>query len=81
MPETRKHRVTPRDELDRALFAALGEPLQPLTPGSLAPPETFSDDVAEDAPSQKPAESIVHTTPIVARGTALGGFTFGGHSR
>ena len=62
MAETRKHRVTPRDELDQALFAALGEPMRPSVPG-------------EPAAASEPAAPV--TAPIVAPGTALGSFTFG----
>ena len=69
MAETRKHRVTPRDELDQALFAALGEPVRPLVPGEPAPSGDGSDAEASD-----PAPSV--TAPIVAPGTALGSFTF-----
>lgn len=65
MPETRKHRVTPRDELDQALFAALGEPVRPLAPG----------DHAADADEAAPTSAVA--TPILSPGTALGSFTFG----
>lgn len=34
MPETRKHYVQARDQLDQAIFAALGEPVLPHQPGS-----------------------------------------------
>lgn len=32
MAETRKHRIEVRDELDKALLAALGEPVRPVEP-------------------------------------------------
>lgn len=63
MPETRKHRVQARDELDRALFAALGEPVRPATPGASATP----------AADQPPAQTA--STPTTGR--PLGTFTFG----
>lgn len=81
MPETRKHRVTPRDELDEALFAAFGEPVQPLAPGSRPAPETFVSEA--DAPVEDSADDpapVSPVMPIVGRGTVLGGFTFGGPS-
>ncbi len=65
MPETRKHRVTPRDELDQALFAALGEPVRPLVPGERA----------ADADESAPTSAVA--APILSPGTALGSFTFG----
>jgi len=67
MPETRTHRVTPRDELDQALFAALGEPVRPLMPGEPAQ--------AAGAESSEPASPV--TAPIAIHGTALGSFGFG----
>lgn len=69
MAETRKHRVTPRDELDQALFAALGEPVRPAVPGEPSAASGPADEASE------PAAPV--TAPIVAPGTALGSFTFG----
>lgn len=71
MPETRKHRVEPRDEIDRALFAAMGEPVRPSTPGE---PRTEPDEGEPEA-SAPPA-----TTLFVTPGTALGAYSFGQQS-
>lgn len=45
MPETRKHEREARDALDEAVFAAIGEPVRPATPGATPPPAD-----ADDAP-------------------------------
>lgn len=91
MPETRKHRVAARDALDEAIFAALGEPVRPATPGAAATPGAPSDGPADtgpadDHPDDSPAPgrgapAASHTTTFVAPGTALGGFTFGAPRR
>lgn len=73
MAETRKHRVEARDELDRALLAALGEPVRPIEPGSRNRPAT--DQTAEASGTAAP--EAPHTAPFVVPGSTLGGFTFG----
>ena len=72
MAETRKHRIEVRDELDKALLAALGEPVRPVEPGSQPPPP--GDGGAEPAASDP---GRPHTTPFVTPGSSMGGFTFG----
>lgn len=63
MAETRKHRVEARDDLDRALFAALGEPVRPATPGQ--------------QPAAGTDERRDPQTPTPATGRPLDTFTFG----
>lgn len=72
MPETRKHRVVPRDALDEALFAALGEPVRPTTPGRDA-------DAATPAagPPSSPSPGPGSPATFVTRASALQGFTIG----
>lgn len=79
MPETRKHRVEPRDELDRAILAAMGEPVRPTTPGEdRLPPSAESyvtDEPDAEAPA-KPASAKPATPTFTTPGTTLGAFTF-----
>ena len=72
MAETRKHRVEVRDELDKALRAALGDPVRPTEPGPR--PEPAAADEAEPEASEKP------TVTFVSPSTTIAGFTFG-HTR
>ncbi|QIK72413.1 hypothetical protein G7070_09200 [Propioniciclava coleopterorum] len=66
MPETRKHRVQARDQIDRAIFAALGEPVLPNQPGAeKAAPEASGQ---EDRPPTA-------ATSFLSGGT-MGQFTF-----
>lgn len=66
MPETRKHRVQARDQIDRAIFAALGEPVLPNQPGAeKAAPEASEQ---EDRPPTA-------ATSFLSGGT-MGQFTF-----
>ncbi|MFP5415296.1 MAG: hypothetical protein ACLGHZ_00190 [Actinomycetes bacterium] len=69
MPETRKHHVQARDELDEAVFAALGEPIRPAVPGQTPPPT--APEAATEASA--PTRSVTFVTP----GTMLGGFSYG----
>ncbi len=67
MPETRKHRVQARDQIDQAIFAALGEPVLPDQPGP--------------ADAGAPEASQTQTPPAGAAtsfttGGAMGSFTF-----
>lgn len=66
MPETRKHRVQARDQIDQAIFAALGEPVLPNQPG---PAEASAPGASE---SRSP---VTGATPFTTGG-ALGSFTF-----
>ena len=70
MAETRKHRIEVRDELDKAVQAALGAPVRPVEPG--APPASSGNDAAPAA-----SEGAKHTAPFVRPGSTLGAFTFG----
>jgi len=70
MAETRKHRVQVRDELDKALHAALGEPVRPHEPGP-APAAGAEAAEAEPEASARPA------SPFIAPGSTIAGFTFG----
>lgn len=72
MAETRKHRIEVRDELDKALLAALGQPVRPVEPGSQVAPGQ-----APAAEPTAPEAATPHTAPFVRPGSALGGFTFG----
>lgn len=65
MPETRKHIPQARDDLDRALFAALGEPVRPFQPGAKA---SEADPEGEPGASEAEAQAPKPTT--------LGSFTF-----
>ncbi len=70
MAETRKHRVEVRDELDKALYAALGQPVRPTEPGpGASDPERASED--------QPADPERPSTSFVAPGSTIAGFTFG----
>lgn len=87
MAETRKHRVEVRDELDKALYAALGQPVRPAEPGP--PPNPSPDasrveppatDEAEPEASEQETEVERHrsaTRTFVTPGSTLAGFTFG----
>lgn len=68
MAETRKHNQQVRDDLDRALLAALGEQVRPFTPGS--DPFAPQGDVAAST-DEEPRPGVV---PPAA---PLGAFTFG----
>ncbi|MDN5570334.1 MAG: hypothetical protein L0G22_03595 [Propionibacteriaceae bacterium] len=46
MAETRKHQQVARDELDRAIHAALGDDIRPFTPGE--DPFSAGEDAAGD---------------------------------
>lgn len=70
MAETRKHRVTVRDDIDRAIFAALGEPVLPNPPGADGAEPAAADDAP--AASEKPAAACFAT------GSVVGQFTFSG---
>lgn len=70
MAETRKHRIEVRDELDKALLAALGEPVRPVEPG--ASTGSAAADATDEA-SPAPASG----GPFVTPGSSLGGFSFG----
>ena len=72
MAETRKHRVEVRDELDKALRAALGDPVRPTEPGPR--PEPAAAGETEPEASEKP------TVTFVSPSTTIAGFTFG-HTR
>lgn len=65
MAETRKHQQVARDDLDRAIHAALGEDVRPFTPGE--DPYTASDR-ADEPDTWRPG----HLPPS----SALGAFTF-----
>ncbi|WP_232547155.1 hypothetical protein [Propioniciclava soli] len=64
MPETRKHHPVARDDLDRAIQAALGENPRPFTPGE--------DPTAPPPGSEPEAFRPGHLPPT----SALGSFTF-----
>ena len=69
MAETRKHRVEVRDELDKALRAALGDPVRPTEPGPR--PEPAAADEAEPEASENPVTSFISPSSTIA------GVTFG----
>ena len=69
MAETRKHRVEVRDELDKALHAAMGAPVRPTTPGPRDEPATTAE---PDAAGGEHAASR-----FVTPGSTIAGFTFG----
>lgn len=71
MAETRKHRVEVRDELDKAIQAALGAPVRPQEPGARAEPEASGAAEPTASDTVKP-----HTTPFITPGSTMGGFTF-----
>ncbi len=69
MPETRKHRVQARDQIDQAIFAALGEPVLANQPGAGA------DETASETPQAEPTRHTLAASPFVSGG-AMGQFTF-----
>ncbi len=77
MAETCKHRVEVRDELDKALYAALGQPVRPAEPG--AQPTTFptTDEGEPGASEEERGERDHAATTFIAPGSTIAGFTFG----
>ena len=69
MPETRKHRVQARDQIDQAIFAALGEPVLPNQPG------TEADEAASEAAEPVTNPHTPAASPFLTGGS-MGQFTF-----
>ena len=58
MPETRKHRVQARDQIDQAIFAALGEPVLANQPGAGA------DETASETPQAEPTRTVLNNPRV-----------------
>lgn len=71
MPETRKHRVQARDQIDQAIFAALGEPVLPSQPG-MAPLHAPTAERSEQG-------AVTPSATSFATGGTMGAFTFHTH--
>lgn len=73
MAETRKHRITIRDELDAQLIAQMGEePVRPYEAGAFHRKDSAAD--ADATPSDAPAKP---TTLGGIPGTPLTAYSFG----
>ena len=71
MPETRKHRVQARDQIDQAIFAALGEPVLPNQPGPTPTASPAAPESPDAAAGPSPTSFLT--------GGAMGAFTFHAH--
>lgn len=79
MAETRKHHIAVRDELDKALYAALGQPVRPVEPGPKAADSPQAVEAEPAASDDEPAHERHRsaTSTFVTPGSTLAGFTFG----
>lgn len=69
MPETRKHTRVPRDDLDRAILAAMGDDVRALPAGTA---EAAGTDAASEVDPTSPDAAVRRTFPAVP----LASFTF-----
>lgn len=70
MAETRTHDPKDRDDLDRALRKALGDPVRPFEAGELHRPKP------ESASGESEAEAAADTPKLTPPASTLGSFTF-----
>lgn len=81
MPETRKHTRVPRDELDRAILAAMGEDPRPLPAGEAHRVGPREGERPLDARAAGPGSDQSLTSPDTVEPrtlptTTLGSFSF-----